>query len=312
VSHLEIDRLHKTYGTGPAASPAVEQVTLTADPGELLCIVGPSGCGKTTLLRCVAGLIPPTSGTVTVDGQVVTSPPRSMALVFQDYSRSLLPWMTVQANVVLPLRARRMPRARRDELAADALAAVGLEGQGPKYPWQLSAGMQQRVAIARALAYQPKILLLDEPFASVDAQTRADLQDLLLDVWHRAALTVLLVTHDVDEAAYLADRIVVLSASPARVKETIGVGLPRPRDQIRTRQLPEFAHLRGQVFATVRAEAGRRPTTDLLPVGPSGDGDVDPGEPVVGAREGEVAHEPEQRIVGGRPEDRGVDDPQGP
>ena len=260
MSILEIDRVHKTYGNGPAAVSAIEEVTLTAQPGELLCIVGPSGCGKTTLLRCIAGLIPPTSGAVTVDGQVVTAPPRSMALVFQDYSRSLLPWMTVHANVVLPLKARRMPRAEQGELAAGALAAVGLEGQGPRYPWQLSAGMQQRVAIARALAYQPKILLLDEPFASVDAQTRADLQDLLLDVWHRTHLTVLLVTHDVDEAAYLADRIVVLSASPALVKETITVDLPRPRDQIQTRELPEFAHLRGRVFASVRAEAGRRST----------------------------------------------------
>ena len=260
MSLLEIDRVHKAFGNGPAAHTAVEEVTLTASPGEMLCIVGPSGCGKTTLLRCVAGLIPPTSGAVTVDGQVVTAPPRSMALVFQDYSRSLLPWMTVHANVVLPLKARRLPRKERDQLAAGALAAVGLDGHGPRYPWQLSAGMQQRVAIARALAYQPKILLLDEPFASVDAQTRADLQDLLLDVWQRTNLTVLLVTHDVDEAAYLADRIVVLSAAPARVKETISVELPRPRDQIRTRQLPEFANLRGQVFASVRAEASRQST----------------------------------------------------
>jgi NitT/TauT family transport system ATP-binding protein len=260
VSLLEIDRVHKAYGTGPGAVTAVEDVTLTAHPGEMLCIVGPSGCGKTTLLRCVSGLLPPTSGTVTVDGELVTAPPRSMALVFQDYSRSLLPWMTVHANVVLPLKARRMPRAERDDLAAGALAAVGLEGHGHRHPWQLSAGMQQRVAIARALAYTPRILLLDEPFASVDAQTRADLQDLLLDVWHRTNLTVLLVTHDVDEAAYLADRIVVLSASPALVKETIDVDLPRPRDQIRTRQLPEFAHLRGRVFASVRAEAGRQST----------------------------------------------------
>jgi NitT/TauT family transport system ATP-binding protein len=264
VSLLEIDRVHKAYGTGPAAVTAVEDVTLTAHPGEMLCIVGPSGCGKTTLLRCVSGLISPTSGTVTVDGEVVTAPPRSMALVFQDYSRSLLPWMTVHANVVLPLKARRMPRAERDQLAAGALAAVGLEGHGHRHPWQLSAGMQQRVAIARALAYEPRILLLDEPFASVDAQTRADLQDLLLDVWHRTNLTVLLVTHDVDEAAYLADRIVVLSASPALVKERIDVELPRPRDQIRTRQLPEFADLRGRVFASVRAEAGRQSTGDHL------------------------------------------------
>ena len=260
MSLLEIDRVHKTYGSGPAALTAVEEISLTVHPGELLCIVGPSGCGKTTLLRCVAGLLPPTSGAVTADGQIVTAPPRSMALVFQDYSRSLLPWMTVHGNVVLPLRARRMPRAERDQLAAGALAAVGLDGHGARYPWQLSAGMQQRAAIARALAYQPKILLLDEPFASVDAQTRADLADLLLDVWHHTNLTVLLITHDVDEAAYLADRIVVLSASPARVKETIDVELPRPRDQIRTRQLPEFADLRGRVFASVRAEVVRQST----------------------------------------------------
>jgi NitT/TauT family transport system ATP-binding protein len=298
MSLLEIDRVHKAYGNGPSARTAVEEVTLAADPGEMLCIVGPSGCGKTTLLRCVAGLITPTRGTVTVDGQVVTAPPRSMALVFQDYSRSLLPWMTVHANVVLPLKARRMPRTERDQLAAGALAAVGLDGHGPRYPWQLSAGMQQRVAIARALAYQPKILLLDEPFASVDAQTRADLQDLLLDVWHRTNLTVLLVTHDVDEAAYLADRIVVLSAAPAQVKETISVELPRPRDQIRTRQRPEFANLRGRVFASVKAEAVRQSTggrSDHRTSEPTGDsadeetdgpekrgvGPVDPSPPPV-------------------------------
>jgi NitT/TauT family transport system ATP-binding protein len=264
MSILEIDRLHKTYGTGPEAFTAIEDVGLTTRPGELLCIVGPSGCGKTTLLRCVAGLMPPTSGTATLDGEVVTAPPRSMAVVFQDYSRSLLPWMSVHANIELPLKARRMRRAERDELARGALASVGLDGCGSKYPWQLSAGMQQRVAIARALAYQPEILLLDEPFASVDAQTRADLEDLLLDVWHRTHLTVLLVTHDIDEAAYMADRIMVLSASPARVKETVSVDLPRPRDQIETKALPEFAHLRGRIFASVRAETARQSTARLI------------------------------------------------
>jgi NitT/TauT family transport system ATP-binding protein len=257
MSILGIDHLHKAYGTGPDAVVAVDEVTLATRPGELLCIVGPSGCGKTTLLRCIAGLTPPTSGTASLDGRVITAPPPAMALVFQDYSRSLLPWMTVHGNIVLPLKARRMPRAQRDELAADALAAVGLDGQSLRYPWQLSAGMQQRVAIARALAYQPEILLLDEPFASVDAQTRADLQDLLLEVWRRTHLTVLFVTHDIDEAAYLADRIVVLTASPARVKETVTVDLPRPRDQIETKALPGFATLRGHIFASVQAEAGR-------------------------------------------------------
>jgi NitT/TauT family transport system ATP-binding protein len=258
VSSLEIDRLHKVYGTGPDAVTAVDEVSLSVGPGELLCIVGPSGCGKTTLLRCIAGLMAPTSGATRLDDQVVVAPPRSMAVVFQDYSRSLLPWLTVHGNVVLPLKARRMPRSERDQLAADALTAVGLAGQGAKYPWQLSAGMQQRVAIARALAYRPEVLLLDEPFASVDAQTRADLQDLLLDVWQRTRFTVVFVTHDIDEAAYLADRILVLSASPARVKETVDVELPRPRDQMETRAKPEFAELRGHVFASVRAEARRR------------------------------------------------------
>jgi NitT/TauT family transport system ATP-binding protein len=256
---LAVDHLRKAYGRGPGAVTAVADVSLATQPGELLCIVGPSGCGKTTLLRCIAGLLTPTSGTASLDGEVITAPPRAMALVFQDYSRSLLPWATVHANVALPLLSRRMSRAARDELAASALRSVGLDGQGPRHPWELSAGMQQRVALARALAYQPDILLLDEPFASVDAQTRAELQDLLLEVWERSRLTALFVTHDIDEAVYLADRIVVLTASPAQVKETLTVDLPRPRDQIATRALPAFAELRGRIFASVKAEASRRP-----------------------------------------------------
>jgi NitT/TauT family transport system ATP-binding protein len=257
---LRIDALRKTYGAGPAAVTALDDISLVTRPGELLCIVGPSGCGKTTLLRCVAGLLRPTSGAAALDGEVITSPPRAMALVFQDYSRSLLPWATVHTNVVLPLTSRRIARKRRDELATEALRSVGLEGQGSRHPWELSAGMQQRVAIARALAYQPEILLLDEPFASVDAQTRADLQDLLLEVWQRTQMTMLFVTHDIDEAAYMADRIVVLTASPARVKETVDVDLPRPREQIETRAFPGFADLRARVFSSVKAEATRRST----------------------------------------------------
>jgi NitT/TauT family transport system ATP-binding protein len=183
-----------------------------------------------------------------------------MALVFQDYSRSLLPWMNVHDNVVLPLKSARVGRDERERLATDALASVGLGVDGRKYPWQLSGGMQQRAAIARALAYQPEVLLLDEPFASVDAQTRADLEDLLLEVWGRTGLTVLLVTHDIDEAVYLGDRILVLSAAPTRVRKTVTVDLPRPRDQIATKELPEFARLRASVFALIKAEGGRRPT----------------------------------------------------
>ncbi|HET8620663.1 MAG TPA: ABC transporter ATP-binding protein, partial [Acidimicrobiales bacterium] len=252
---LEIDRVAKTYGGGDDAFTAIDEVTLTTRPGEMLCIVGPSGCGKTTLLRCVSGLMPPTSGAVRLDDRAVTAPPRTMALVFQDYSRSLLPWMSIHDNVVLPLKAGRMARREREALASEALASVGLDADGRKYPWQLSGGMQQRAAIARALAYQPEIMLLDEPFASVDAQTRADLEDLLLEVWSRTGLTVLLVTHDIDEAVYLGDRIVVLSAAPTRVKETIDVDLPRPRDQITTKEMPGFAHLRARVFASIKAES---------------------------------------------------------
>jgi NitT/TauT family transport system ATP-binding protein len=258
VTVLEVDRVGKTYGRGADAVTAIDEISFTARPGELLCIVGPSGCGKTTLLRCASGLMAPTTGAVRLDDRVVTAPPRAMALVFQDYSRSLLPWMTIHDNVVLPLKAARVGRAERERLARDALASVGLGDNGRRYPWQMSGGMQQRAAIARALAYQPEILLLDEPFASVDAQTRADLEDLLLDVWSRTGVTVLLVTHDIDEAVYLADRVLVLSASPTRVRKTIEVDLPRPRDQIATKEMPEFVRLRASVFALIKAESGRR------------------------------------------------------
>jgi NitT/TauT family transport system ATP-binding protein len=258
VTILEVDRVGKTYGRGADAVTAIDEISFTARPGELLCIVGPSGCGKTTLLRCASGLMAPTTGAVRLDDRVVTAPPRAMALVFQDYSRSLLPWMTIHDNVVLPLKAARVGRAERERLAREALASVGLGDHGRRYPWQMSGGMQQRAAIARALAYQPEILLLDEPFASVDAQTRADLEDLLLDVWSRTGVTVLLVTHDIDEAVYLADRVLVLSASPTRVRKTIEVDLPRPRDQIGTKEMPEFVRLRASVFALIKAEGSRR------------------------------------------------------
>jgi NitT/TauT family transport system ATP-binding protein len=262
VTVLDIDRVSKTYGAGADAVTAIEEISFTAEPGELLCIVGPSGCGKTTLLRCVSGLMAPTTGTVHLDDRPVTAPPRAMAPVFQDYSRSLLPWMNIHDNVTLPLKAARLPKAEREALAGDALASVGLGSQGRKYPWQLSGGMQQRAAIARALAYQAEILLLDEPFASVDAQTRADLEDLLLQVWGRTHLTVLLVTHDIDEAVYLADRILVLSPAPTRIRKTITVDLPRPRHQITTKELPEFAHLRASVFALIKSADRDDPPTD--------------------------------------------------
>jgi NitT/TauT family transport system ATP-binding protein len=267
---LDIDHVGKTYGTGADGFVAIRECSLIVEQGELVCMVGPSGCGKTTLLKIASGLLAPTEGSVRLFGEPVVRPPRAMALVFQDYSRSLLPWLDLHGNVTMPLKAARVPRARREQLANEALESVGLAEHAQKYPWQLSGGMQQRTAIARALAYQPKVLLMDEPFASVDAQTRAELEDLLLEVWSTYGVTVLLVTHDIDEAVYLADRIVVLSAAPTVVKETLAVDLPRPRDQIETKELPEFAHLRAHVFASIKAESKRgRPPAEPVPAATS-------------------------------------------
>jgi NitT/TauT family transport system ATP-binding protein len=255
VEHaLEVRGLSKTYGTGDQAVRAIDDLTFEVDPGEFLCIVGPSGCGKTTLLKCLSGLLRPSSGAAYLEGKLIEKSPDGLALVFQEYSRSLLPWMTVGANVRLPLLGQRVRRSERRSRAAEALAAVGLTGFEDKHPWQLSGGMQQRVAIARALAYQPHLLLMDEPFASVDAQTRADLEDLVLDVHERFGITVVFVTHDIDESVYLADRIVVLSHRPTTVKEIVSVPLARPRDQIATKELPAFIELRRRVIRQIKGE----------------------------------------------------------
>jgi len=220
--------------------------------------VGPSGCGKTTLLRCAAGLLRPTAGTVRLDGEPVTGPPPGLAVVFQEYGRSLFPWLRVADNVALPLRNR--PRAERRRLVDDALAAVGLADAHRAYPWQLSGGMQQRVAIARAVAYQPRVLLMDEPFAAVDAQTRADLEDLIRDVWRRLGVTLLFVTHDIDEAVYLGQRVIVLSAAPTTVAEDLPIDLPDSRDQLTTRADPRFTQLRAHVYARIRRAPVEAPT----------------------------------------------------
>jgi len=251
---LEIKSLTKTYGTGEAAITAIADVSFTVADGEFVCVVGPSGCGKTTLLKCIAGLLRPSGGEVVLRGRRLTEPPPELALVFQEYSRSLMPWTSVRNNVLLPLRHKKLPRQERKRLVEEALAAVGLTRFIDHYPWQLSGGMQQRVAIARALAYQPSILLMDEPFASVDAQTRADLEDLVLRVREEFAITILFVTHDIDESVYLSDRIVVLAHAPTVVKEILPVDLPHPRDQIETKELADFAHLRGHVYRLVRRE----------------------------------------------------------
>jgi NitT/TauT family transport system ATP-binding protein len=262
---LEVRKLSKTYGTGAKATRAIADVSLTVADGEFVCVVGPSGCGKTTLLKCVAGLLRPSQGSVVLRGKQVTRPPEEMALVFQEYSRSLMPWMSVANNVLLPLRHKKLPRKERRRLVEESLEAVDLSSFSDRYPWQLSGGMQQRVAIARALAYQPAILLMDEPFASVDAQTRGDLEDLILRVREKYGITILFVTHDIDESVYLADRVVVLTHAPTEVKEIVGVQLPRPRDQIATKELPEFASLRGHVYRLVKREQAASPDADAQP-----------------------------------------------
>jgi NitT/TauT family transport system ATP-binding protein len=264
---LEIKGLGKTYGSGPTATHAVGDVTFAVDEGEFVCVVGPSGCGKTTLLKCIAGLLRPSAGEVLLRGRRVVEPPESMALVFQEYSRSLMPWMSVRNNVLLPLRHKRLSKHERTSLVEDALGAVGLVRSMDRYPWQLSGGMQQRVAIARALAYQPSVLLMDEPCASVDAQTRGDLEDLVLRVRDEFGITILFVTHDIDESVYLSDRVVVLTHSPTEVKEVVAVGLPRPRDQIATKELSEFARLRGHVYRLIKREQDVEDAQKAVPAG---------------------------------------------
>jgi NitT/TauT family transport system ATP-binding protein len=249
---LKVTNLRKVYGSGEGATEAIADVSFEVAKGEFVCLVGPSGAGKTTLLKTVSGLMAPTSGEVVLADEKVSGPPERMALVFQDYSRSLYPWMKVGENVAFPLRRKKLTKAERNEAVEHAVESVGLASSIDQYPWQLSGGMQQRVAIARGLAYQPEVLLMDEPFASVDAQTRADLEDLVLSIRHEYDVTVLFVTHDIDESVYMGDRVVILTPRPSRVQEVLEIDLPRPRDQVGTKEMPEFAHLRGHVYRAIK------------------------------------------------------------
>ena len=239
------------YASAAGQKVALADITFEVARGEFACVVGPSGAGKTTLLRTLAGLTQPTSGEALFEGAPLRSVPPGIGVVFQDYGRSLFPWLTVARNVDLPLRVRGVPRAERAERVAE-VPPRSASPTRPAIPWQLSGGMQQRVAIARALAYRPDLLLMDEPFASVDAQTRFELEDLILRVRQEFGVTVVFVTHDIDEAVYLADRIIVVSKSPGVVTEIVDITLARPRDQIATKADPAFAplpqHLLGLVM----------------------------------------------------------------
>jgi NitT/TauT family transport system ATP-binding protein len=250
---LVVDGLKKSLGAKGSPLQILGGVDFKAKPGEFLTIVGPSGCGKTTLLMSLAGLYKADEGSVVFQGADVNGPPEGLSVVFQDYSRSLLPWKRNLANVLFGMRRLNATKQEKHDLAREMLEAVGLAGFEDRYPWELSGGMQQRVAIARALATRSKLLLLDEPLAAVDAQTRADMQDLMLKLAAKYGKTCILVTHDVEEAVYMADRIVVLSRRPTTVVETIEVPLAKPRDQLATREDETFLEIRHEVIMRIRA-----------------------------------------------------------
>jgi NitT/TauT family transport system ATP-binding protein len=253
VPRLAVEDLGVSFGAPDRRKEVIGRLDFDVAAGQVVCIVGPSGVGKTSLLRCLTGLMKPTRGSVRFDGTPVAGTPDGVAVVFQDYSRSLLPWRTAARNVELPLQALRWARSDRRAAVAEALAEVGLEGADGLHPWQMSGGMQQRVAIARAIVTRPKLLVMDEPFASVDAQTRSDLEDLTLRIRDDLGMTIIVVTHDIDEAVYLADRVVVLSGRPARLATDLEVPLGGERDQIRTKAEPEFADLRSRLYTLVRS-----------------------------------------------------------
>ena len=226
--------------------PIISDISLQLRPAEFLTIVGPSGTGKTTLLKMLGGLLPPTSGEVLVKGEVMHGPPEGVVIVFQDYANALLQWRTVAGNVAFGIE-RHVPRQECAERVKQALALVGLEGRSDDYPWELSGGMQQRVQIARALVLRPSVMLMDEPFAALDAMTKAGLQDELLRLRDRTRTSFVFITHDIEEAVYLGDRVAVLNGSPGRIEQVFDIDLPKARDQIVTRQMPEFLAYRYQL-----------------------------------------------------------------
>lgn len=252
---LTIEGLTKSYGqNGSPTTCALGGVSFDVPGGAFVSLVGPSGCGKSTLLQCVCGLMRPTSGRVTLEGREILGPPPEMALIFQNAAASLFPWFTIRGNIRFVLRRRPGTKAEKTAQAMEALASVGLADFAGHYPWQLSGGMQQRAALARGLAYGANILLLDEPFASVDAQTREDLEDLLAGVARGQGKTVLFVTHDIDEAVYLSDTVVVLTPPPAKVAAILPIDLPHPRDQIASREDRRFLDARKAIHALLRRD----------------------------------------------------------
>jgi NitT/TauT family transport system ATP-binding protein len=247
MSFISLRHVSKSFGS----FTAVADLSLDVDAGEFISIVGPSGCGKSTLLQIIGGLLTPTRGEIRLKEKLVEAPPREMIYVFQQYNRSLYPWRTVRRNVAFGLEALGRPRNEIDSLCSEYIELVGLKAFEDHFPHQLSGGMQQRVAVARALAFGADIMLMDEPFGSVDAQTRAGLQDLLLRLWKEYRLTVLFVTHDIDEAIYLAQKVLVLSSSPGRVRTSLVTNLAYPRHQIRTKEADQYLSHRRHLYSLV-------------------------------------------------------------
>ena len=245
---IVVDHASKLFLEGTVV--AFRNVELNVRSNEVLCIVGPSGCGKTTLLRCIGGLLTPSSGEVLIDGEPIRAPREGVAIVFQHFG--LLPWKTVVDNVAFGLRIARLPRQQVAEKVEHYIHLVGLAGFENHYPYQLSGGMQQRVGLARALAIDPEILLMDEPFASVDAQTREVLQEELLQLHDRERKTMIFITHSIDEAIILGDRVAVMASRPGRVKEVLQVNFPRPRDPAAIRAQPRYTEIRNHIWEELR------------------------------------------------------------
>ena len=264
VGRIDFADVSISLGEGIDAFEAVSGLDVSISPGELVCILGPSGCGKSTLLGALAGHLPITAGRLTVDGQTVVGPSPDRGMVFQQHT--LFPWKRVRDNVAFGPKMRGVARAERDRAADAILKLVGLSGFEAFYPAQLSGGMQQRVEIARVLINQPRVLLMDEPFSALDAQTRGMMQEVLLEIWGKIPTTTVFVTHDIDEALFLADRIVVMSARPGRVIEDIELPFARPRSQDLVTE-PEFVRLKRHVMQLLRRPDGSEPLARLSPLG---------------------------------------------
>ena len=249
---LHIHNVSKTYRSDGQEVLAIDEIDLKIKNKEFATILGPSGCGKSTLLRIVAGLIKPTKGIVRLDGNVITRPGQDRGMVFQSYT--LFPWLTVTENIQFGLEISGMPKTKQERIAQEFVEKVGLKGFEKTYPRGLSGGMKQRVAIARALANNPAILLLDEPFGALDAQTRALMQELLTQIWEELHKTILFVTHDVDEAIFLSDRVFIMTARPGKIKAEIDISLERPRNY-EIKATESFLNLKKQALALIREEA---------------------------------------------------------